>query len=94
MIDFLGYNFAELREYAKDTYDCDNFSAVLYGQMSYILSGFAVGIVHVKTRTGAHALNFFIDKYRRWYYIEPQTGKMFSFYSGTQKGYNPYFALI
>jgi len=94
MIEFMEYNFAGLRKYVPEVYDCDNFSAVLYGQMSYVLSGFAVGIVHVKTKTGAHALNCFIDFFHNFYYIEPQTGKVFSFASGTRKGYKPYFALI
>jgi len=94
MTEFMEYNFAKLRKYVPETFDCDNFSAVLYGQMSYVLSGFAVGIVHVKTNTGAHALNCFIDIMNTFYYIEPQTGKIFNYNTGLRKGYKPYFVLI
>jgi len=94
MVDFIDYNFSKLRDYKKTIFDCDNFSAVLYGQMSYVLSGFAVGIVHINTKTGKHALNFFIDDKLNWYYIEPQTNRIFTYNAGKKKGYSPYFVLI
>ena len=102
MIKFLKTSIADMRKYVKEIYDCDDFAATLFGQARYMLAGFAVGIVHVDTPTGKHALNFFITRSRssytigdlQFYYIEPQTSKVFTYNEGLRKGYKPYFAYI
>ena len=97
MKEFLEFSFAKTQKYAARKYDCDNFAAVLYGQASYLLKGFALGMVHVKTPRGAHALNLAVSKELggyKLYYIEPQTNEIFSFNEGKRRGYEPYFVLI
>jgi len=95
MQEFLEFSFAKQRTYIKEKFDCDDFSAVLRGQAKYVLSGFIFGEVHVFLKDGTkHALNCFIDRNNDFYYIEPQTNEIFSFYAGKRKGYKPYFVLI
>lgn len=94
MQEFLNINISRIKKYQANIYDCDNFSHVFFGEASLLLSGYAVGIVHVKTKEGLHALNFMITKDKKFFYIEPQDNTIFNFSRGNQKGYTPYFALI
>ena len=92
MKKFLKYNFSKTKKYAAEKYDCDNFASVLYGQASYFLGGFAIGMVHVRVSSGgAHALNLMIYD-NKLYYVEPQNGRVFPFDSAPE--YEPYFVII
>ena len=95
MKTILRVNYSRLKSFVDDNYDCDDFTKVLAGILSFVAGGFAHGIVHVNTLKGKHALNFFFDDKKVLYYIEPQTNEIFKFSEGTvQKGYRPYFILI
>ena len=51
-------------EYIKEKHDCDDFAAKLYGKFA--------GLVW----TNVHSLNWFIDEYETFWWIEPQTRKI------------------
>lgn len=82
-------NYFRFRQYVPEKYDCDNYSFNLMGQSTYFLSGYAVGIVWARTPKGNHALNFFIDQDQNFWYIEPQTNKIFQ-----NKNFKPYFIVV
>jgi len=70
-------NFLALDETNKITYipeikNCDDFAAQLFGLFA--------GLVW----TNAHALNWFIDTDKKFWFIEPQTDKMASSLEGWQ----------
>jgi len=87
--EFLSNDMTDLRKYVPEKYDCDNYSFSLMGKASYLLSGYAIGIVWADTPNGKHALNFYIDKYEAFWFIEPQTDEIF--YDGSIK---PFLAII
>jgi len=86
---FLEYNIFRHRKFVPEKYDCDNYSFVLQGLMSYGMSGYAIGIVWVHTPKGNHALNFFIDEMEQMWYIEPQSNEIFQ-----RKDYEPYLFMM
>jgi hypothetical protein len=62
-----------LHSYVPEFHDCDDFAYQLLGQLSTpAWSQTAVGMVWTNT----HALNCFIDESGKFYFIEPQTGKI------------------
>lgn len=87
--NFLNLNTIDKRKYIPEKHDCDNFSWSLMGKASYILQGFAFGIVWAHTPTGNHALNFFIDNDNKIWYVEPQTDEIFQ-----NTKFKPYLVLI
>ncbi len=50
--------------YVPEIHDCDDFAAELYGEWA--------GLVW----TDVHALNFFIDENRKFWFVEPQSQKI------------------
>ena len=59
--------------YVTEERDCDDFSYRLMGQLSVPdWSGIAFGIVW----TNLHALNCMIDENGKFWFIEPQTGRL------------------
>ena len=94
MEELLKLNYGRLKKYVGQYYDCDDYSFVLKGMLSFLANGFAHGIVHVRTLTGSHALNFFFDNKQKLWYIEPQTNEIFSFKIGSMRGYRPYLVII
>jgi len=87
--DFLFGSPLDMRTYIKETFDCDNFSFSLMGEASYKMAGYAIGIVWADTPKCKHALNFFIDEVERFWFIEPQTDKIFQ-----DSEIKPYLALL
>jgi len=86
---FLSLNYFRFRQYVPEKYDCDNYSFALMGMFTYLMSGYAVGIAWVETGNGAHALNFFIDENKEFWYIEPQNNNIFQ-----EVDYTPYLIII
>ena len=87
--DFLQQDDVNFRKYVPTKYDCDNFSFSLMGRASFLLSGYAIGIVWAKTPKGNHALNFYINDSGVFKYIEPQTDRVFF-----DKDYEPFLLVI
>lgn len=88
----LEYNFFKQQKYIADKYDCDNYAFSLKGLFSNIARQVPFGIVHVKIKnsTGKHSLNIFYDhSKRKFYYVEPQTNKIF-----LNPNYIPYMVII
>ncbi len=70
---FLSLDATNKDEYVREEHDCDDFAYRLMGQLStQEWSGIAFGIVW----TNIHALNCFIDKSGKFWFIEPQTDKL------------------
>jgi hypothetical protein len=89
---FLNYDLNNFRLYKKNNFDCDDYSFCIKGNASYLLSGYAIGIVWVTQNDNtAHALNFYINNQREIIFIEPQTDKIID-----EKDINfiPYFVII
>lgn len=61
----------QYRKWIKEDYDCDNFSASLFGYWSDSLKSFAFGMA----RSSSHQFNIFIDKDKKVWIVEPQTAK-------------------
>jgi hypothetical protein len=71
--------FIRLRKWVFEKFDCDDFSYVMKGIMSWFYGGFAFGIVKVKTGPkSAHQLNCFINEFGKLMFVEPQTNEIFS----------------
>ena len=65
------------RIYTKDNFDCEDYTKRWSGIASQLYPKFCLGIVLVKTSTGAHALNCFLDEFGKFHYIEPQINGWF-----------------
>ena len=66
---FLSIDGTNRFEYEAESYDCDNFSYRLMGQFSIPeWATLCFGICW----TDKHALNFFIDEERKFWFVEPQ----------------------
>jgi hypothetical protein len=61
----------QYRKWTTESYDCDNFSASLYGYWSDSLKSFAIGMA----RSSNHQFNIMIDKDKKIWIIEPQNNK-------------------
>lgn len=61
----------QLRKWIKEEYDCDNFSASLYGYWNDSLKSFAFGMA----RSSNHQFNIMIDKDKKIWIVEPQNNK-------------------
>lgn len=57
--------------WVSEDYDCDNFSASLYGYWSDSLKSFAFGMA----RSSNHQFNIMIDKDKNIWIVEPQTAE-------------------
>ena len=75
----LQVNLYSSKNWIKNFYDCDNFAFSLMGLMQNIAPRIAFGIVHVveKPSDNKHSLNFFIDKDKKLWFVEPQTNRIF-----------------
>ena len=89
IVDFMKLNIFKFRKYVPEKYDCDNYSFSLMGMFTNLMSGYAIGIVWVHTTRGNHALNFFIDKDKTLWYIEPQNDRIFQ-----DSRYQPYLVMM
>jgi len=70
---FLAQDATNKQNFVAETFDCDDFSYRLMGQLSIpSWSAIAFGIVWTNT----HALNCFIDDTGKFYFVEPQSGKL------------------
>lgn len=87
--------FSEMT-YKKRVRDCDDYSFALMGLVRKLLPGVCFGIVWVDVLGSndevlyKHAMNFFIDNNKKFYYVEPQTNNIF----GMTKKVKPYFVLV
>jgi hypothetical protein len=80
-------------KYVSEYYDCDDFSFALKGKLSNPDWGkLPFGILWTETRSGAHALNCFVDKDREVWIIEPQTDEIFKLSSKPK--WKPYLCMI
>lgn len=89
--DLLRFNYFRKQRYISDVYDCDNYAFSLKGLFSNIAKQVPLGIVHVDVKTGGkHSLNLFYDhSSKSFYYLEPQTNKVFK-----SSSYEPYLVII
>lgn len=70
---FLASNTVSDAKYTVDSFDCDDFSFALMGDISKWDSDLAFGIVWIS----GHALNWFVDEDRHVWFVEPQSDKIF-----------------
>ncbi len=69
--------------YKKRVRDCDDYSFALMGMIRKLLPGVCFGIAWVDAKDNKgkrlykHALNNFIDNNKTFWYVEPQTNKIF-----------------
>ena len=85
-------NFYAMKRWQKRIFDCENFACSLRSLLNNILKNYAFGEVHVEYEDGGkHALNFFIDKDQRFWYVEPQNNAVYQVDILKQR---PYFFLI
>jgi hypothetical protein len=71
------YSSVDTRKYVAESFDCDSFSFVLKGEIERLEQGLALGLLTVKTESGYHMLNFFVDTNKTVYLIEPQSDAIF-----------------
>jgi hypothetical protein len=75
---FLKRNKIDKREYKHPEHDCDDFSYILFGDVTRWDSDLAFGIAWGYTPSGTyHAFNIAIDTERQVRIIEPQTDEIF-----------------
>jgi hypothetical protein len=65
-------SMVQYKSWVAQDYDCDNFSASLYGYWSDSLESFAFGMA----RSKGHQFNIMIDKDKKIWIIEPQTARI------------------
>jgi hypothetical protein len=88
-----------LRNYKRtsESFDCDDFSYVYKGAVSKhvyekkVGFPYAVGILFGSNKTGAHAINIFLDENADVKILEPQNGTVID---GKDWDYKPYFMLM
>jgi hypothetical protein len=72
--NFISQDDTNKMGYITEERDCDDFSYRLMGQLSIPdWSGIAFGIVW----TNVHAFNCLIDESGKFYFVEPQSGKLY-----------------
>ncbi len=75
---FLRYDETDKLIYTSEWFDCDDFSVRLHGNITIpYWSALAFGELWVKTPSGGHAVNLFIDNDREVWIVEPQNDKIF-----------------
>lgn len=76
---------------ALNTYDCDDFALQLYASVKLIYPDASLGVMWATRNnfTTTHALNVFIDNNRKVWYLEPQTGEIYS-----PEIYEPYLIIM
>ncbi len=75
---FLRGNSVNSYVYEKDSFDCDDFSFALMGDVTKWDSDLAFGIIWVTTpNSTGHALNWCVDVNRKLWFVEPQNNKIF-----------------
>ena len=83
LMTFLKADLTNLRQYQPEIFDCDDFAAVLYGNVKSIAGNLAFGFAWVnwqdeKGRTIAHAVNVaYLVNENKVYFIEPQNDSIF-----------------
>ena len=70
---YLRFNQVNKIRYTSDEFDCDDFAMKLATDVRWWFKGSTFGIVW----TGSHALNFFIDRDKKVWLVEPQTDEIF-----------------
>lgn len=77
------------RQYIAEKFDCEDFSAVMYGTFTELIPNACFGLIHVQriAEKDTHCVVFFIDDQKEIWYIEPQTNVVFQ-----TNNYKPYFA--
>ena len=82
----------KMRTWQKDVKDCDNQAYDFWRILRNIFPTLAIGVCHVTTKKGRHALNWCIYKSASgrncFSFIEPQTGNVSNY------DYKPYFMMI
>lgn len=74
---YLNANSVSDRKYVKERHDCDDFSAILNGDITRWDSDLAFGIIHGKPQYGIpHAWNVCIGIDKEIYFVEPQNDKV------------------
>jgi len=88
---FVSWSGVDKYIYVPEYYDCDDFSFALFGAITIPKwSALTFGIIFTETPRGAHAVNFFVDKNREVWIVEPQNDSIFKLPST----WEPYFVLI
>lgn len=86
IFDFLKNDNTDFQKYRVGTNDCDDFASQLWGRLNEWGPSFALGYAI----SLGHVFNFFIDKNKKVWIIEPQTDKIISFDSiKKNKSYYP-----
>lgn len=77
--NFLRINPVSSRKFIVESFDCDEFSFELMGNIQEWNGAGAFGIVWGNRASDdeAHAWNFFIDENKKLWYVEPQNDKIF-----------------
>jgi hypothetical protein len=66
------------RMYKAESFDCDDYSYSLMGNITQWYPEGSIGIVWGEVQGGGHAWNFYIDENKTIQYIEPQTDQIYS----------------
>jgi len=80
--DFLEIDQVDKRKPLQDIFDCDDYAAVLMGEVKDHIIGAPFGIAlvqysDIKGNTVSHMLNCFIDENKEFWFVEPQNDKIF-----------------
>ena len=86
---FLGKDITNFEKYEKESYDCDDFSRVLWFYWKDWQETLAMGIAW----SNVHAFNILIDDQKRIWIIEPQDDKIFPL-ENLENKYDPNLILI
>lgn len=88
---FLRYDRIDENSYIPDIYDCDDFSFALVGSINQHWGCLSLGAMWIKhSHKKPHALNFFIDKERKIWIVEPQSDKVYEL----EEEWHPYLIII
>jgi hypothetical protein len=75
---FLALDDTDSLYYARHFADCDDFAFALQGAQERLFwgRGYAFGVLWYYSERFGHAVNFFIDKDRRLWIVEPQNDRI------------------
>lgn len=79
LTEFLQSNDVSEFEYIPESFDCDDFSFALQGDVTKWDSELAFGIVWITKGNEGHALNWCISTEGVLYFVEPQDNGMYKF---------------
>lgn len=88
---FLELNIFRNLKYYSDVYDCDKYAFSLFALCKNFYRGYAIGVIFLDRTYDKHCMNFFIDKDKQVWLIEPQDNTVTKL---TDTTYKPYFALV